>query len=212
MPNTPTHDFLTVATSLIMTPAIYSILRTAEVDQSAAVVVTTVIFLAHNISGLLFSPDLDLDSRIHKRWGILLFIWKPYKWCIPHRHFWSHGLVIPPIMRLGYFFGMVIMLIFATEVTAQIFGFPLPNYHQSVAKSIIDWFIVNPIITLSIAFGFVTGGAVHSIADWVVTGGKYVLRALFVPPGHAPRVARKRAPTSVMWLFNPFSRVRPDHF
>jgi uncharacterized metal-binding protein len=69
MPNTPTHDFLTVATSLVMAPSIYSILRTAEVIQPSAVIVTTVIVVAHNVSGILFSPDLDLDSRIHKRWG-----------------------------------------------------------------------------------------------------------------------------------------------
>jgi len=212
MPNTPVHDFLTVATSLVMTPAIYSILRTAEVVQSSAVIVTTVICVAHNVSGMLFSPDLDLDSRIHKRWGILLFIWKPYKWCIPHRHFWSHGLIIPPLLRLGYFFGMLIMLIFAAEVIARIFGFPLPDYHQSFAKSIIDWFVSHPIITLSTALGFITGGAVHSIADWVVTGGKHLIRMLFVPPRQPARVAQKSVPGSMMWLFNPFSRVRPDHF
>jgi hypothetical protein len=107
---------------------------------------------------------------------------------------------------------MMIMLIFATEVTARIFGFPLPAYHQSFAKSIIDWFVTHPIISVSMALGFITGGAVHSIADWVVTGGKHLIRMLFVPPRQPARVAQKSVPGSMMWLFNPFSRVRPDHF
>ena len=54
--------------------------------------------------------------------------------------------------------------------------------------------------------------SVDAPADWVVTGGKYVWRVLFVPPGQSARVAQKSVPSSIMWLLNPFSRVRPDHF
>lgn len=212
MPNTTTHDYLTVATSLLMAPAIFSILRSAEVVQTSAVVITTVMCVAHNVSGILFSPDLDVDSRIHKRWGILYLIWKPYKWCIPHRHFWSHGLVISPLLRLGYFVGMLILLIFTSEIIARTLGFPLPNYHQSFAQTIIDWFVTHPIVVLSLAGGFVTGGAVHSIADIVVSSGKNMIHMLFVPPRQSKRVARKGPKKSIAWLLNPFTHVRPDHF
>jgi hypothetical protein len=115
-------------------------------------------------------------------------------------------------LRLGYFFGMMILFLFTAEAIARIFGFPIPNYHQLFAVIIFNWFVSHPIITASMALGFVTGGAVHSIADWIVTGGKHLWRVLFVPPGQSARVARKSAPSSMKWLFNPFTRVRPDHF
>ncbi len=209
MPNTPTHDFLTIATSLVMTPALFSMLRVSEVPQTSSVLAVSVICVAHNVSGMLFSPDLDLDSRIHQRWGILLFIWKPYKWVIPHRHFWSHGLVLPPLIRLGYFFFMIIALLFVVETGLRLSGVPLPTWHATLAQACLDWFVTNPVVTVCMAFGFVTGGAVHSVADWFVSGGKKLLRVLFSPRS---RVSRKALVAPIDWLFNPFSDSHPRHY
>ncbi len=214
MPNTPTHDFLTVASSVVMTPALFSMMRVSEVAQPSAVIVASVVCVAHNVSGLLFSPDLDLDSRIHQRWGILLFIWKPYKWVIPHRHFWSHGLVLPPILRLVYFFMMMLGLLFVIESMVRYTGLPLPTWHATIAKQCMDWFVAHPIITLSMVVGFITGGAVHSIADWIVTGGKKLLRVLFSSRTR-PAYTRKSNPWSgvhTRWLFDPFSDDHPRHY
>lgn len=193
-----------------MTPALFSILRVSDVAQTTAVLIVSVVCVAHNVSGMLFSPDLDLDSRIHQRWGLLLFIWKPYKWCIPHRHFWSHGLVLPPLLRLGYFFAMIIGLIFVIETVMLQFGLPFPVLHMSIAQAIMDWFVANPLITLSMACGFVTGGAVHTIADWIVSGGKKLLRMLFLP--RQSQAARKAFGGASDWMINPFSDTTPRHY
>lgn len=214
MPNTPTHDFLTIASAVVLAPGLYGFFRGIEVTDASALVVAAVIGVAHLVSGVLFSPDLDVDSRIHKRWGILFFVWQPYKWVIPHRHFWSHGLVLPPLLRLLYFYWCMIGLLFAVEYLLQRTGMPIPTYSQTVAQRIMEWVVDHPVISLSIAFGFVTGAAVHSIADWVVSGGKQLLRTLFVPPSRRS-VARKSVYTLVVptrWLFDPFTTRRPRHF
>jgi uncharacterized metal-binding protein len=214
MPNTPTHDFLTIASAVVLTPAVYGFLNGIEVEPVSAWTITVVVGVAHLISGILFSPDLDIDSRIHKRWGLLLFLWKPYKWVIPHRHFWSHGLILPPIMRLAYFFGMVIGLLYLVEYAFIQLGTTNTNNSLTIATSIIAWLTDHPIITISVTIGFITGGAVHSIADWLVSGGKRLLRSLFVPPKRS-RVARKsvwQVSVPTRWLVDPFSKSGPRHY
>jgi uncharacterized metal-binding protein len=94
MPNRAVHDFLTVASSVIITPITYSILSSTPEARDWATVVAALVFVSHNVSGILFSPDLDMDTHIHKRWGLFYVLWVPYQMVIPHRHFWSHGLVV----------------------------------------------------------------------------------------------------------------------
>lgn len=214
MPNTPVHDFLTVASAIAIAPGIYGILYEADVANQTAVMVTTLIFTAHIISGVLFSPDLDLDSRIHKRWGMMFYIWLPYKWMIPHRHFWSHGLIIPPLLRLCYFFGMIILTIYVVERIAAAAGIDLPIVHNSVAATIMQWIAQNQLISGCVAIGFITGAAVHSIADWLFSGGKKLLRSLFIPR-RGSAAARKGIDftlASIRWLVDPFSPDRPQHY
>ncbi len=54
------------------------------------------------IGGLWLSPDLDTHSNSLKRWGILQFIWWPYRKFIPHRSLWSHGPFIGTSIRIVY--------------------------------------------------------------------------------------------------------------
>jgi uncharacterized metal-binding protein len=214
MPNTPVHDFLTVASGVVIAPGIYGALYEAQLSTQSAVSVTALIFASHIISGVYFSPDLDLDSRIHKRWGWFFYIWLPYKWIIPHRHFWSHGLILPPLVRLGYFFCMIIGTLFILEKIAAAVGVDLPIGHTSVAWSIIDWIGQNQLVSMSVAVGFISGSAVHSIADWLHSGGKKLFRTLFIPR-RGTATARKGIDFSqagVRWLFDPFTHEHPHHF
>lgn len=214
MPNTPVHDFLTVASAIVIAPGIYGAMYEANVPSQTAVLVTSLIFVSHIVSGVLFSPDLDLDSRIHKRWGWFFYIWLPYKWIIPHRHFWSHGLLLPPLIRLGYFFGMIVLTIFLIERIAASAGIDLPIVHNSVALSIVSWITQNQLISMSVAIGFVTGGAVHSIADWLHSGGKKLLRTLFMPRRGAT-TTRKGIDFSyanLRWMIDPFTDEHPRHY
>ena len=51
--------------------------------------------------GLYLSPDLDTRSNALRRWGVLGFLWWPYRHLIPHRSLWSHSPVLGMSMRLG---------------------------------------------------------------------------------------------------------------
>ncbi|QNI74888.1 metal-binding protein [Synechococcus sp. NOUM97013] len=54
------------------------------------------------VGGLWLSPDLDVQSRALKRWGLLAWIWWPYRRLVPHRSLWSHGPVIGMTVRLAW--------------------------------------------------------------------------------------------------------------
>lgn len=54
---------------------------------------------------MLFSPDLDIDSAVDHRWGVFRWIWEPYmKVVLHHSRLLSHSLIIPPLVRILYFF------------------------------------------------------------------------------------------------------------
>ena len=54
------------------------------------------------ISNRYLSPDLDIDSIMIQRWGVLYFIWYPYKKLIHHRSLFSHSGPISALIRLLY--------------------------------------------------------------------------------------------------------------
>ena len=53
-------------------------------------------------AGLMFGPDLDINSRQYQRWGWLRWIWLPYRTLIRHRSLLSHGLLIGTVFRIVY--------------------------------------------------------------------------------------------------------------
>jgi uncharacterized metal-binding protein len=95
MPNARTHDAITYA----LTPFTF---LAAEMYWGSHVIsaLATAMML---FSGLMFGPDLDLNSRPYQRWGPLKFIWKPYQAALPHRSKLSHGPVLGTVIRIVYF-------------------------------------------------------------------------------------------------------------
>jgi uncharacterized metal-binding protein len=177
VPDGRTHDIITVATGAALAPFAYAACG-GSANHEASMTCAGILVGAHLLSGLMFSPDLDLDSRIDDRWGVFFWIWRPYMWIVPHRNFWSHGLILPPLLRLLYFYLMVAgLLIIITWLLAQI-GLLLPNYNRWLTERLVNLAQEYPHETLLFVYGFVTGGAVHSIADWLVTGGKGMLAAV----------------------------------
>ncbi|WP_370593073.1 metal-binding protein [Synechococcus sp. M16.1] len=51
--------------------------------------------------GLWLSPDLDTRSNALRRWGVLGFLWWPYRLLIPHRSLWSHGPLLGTTARMA---------------------------------------------------------------------------------------------------------------
>ena len=60
--------------------------------------------------GLWLSPDLDTRSNALRRWGVLGFLWWPYRTMIPHRSVWSHGPLIGTVGRLLLLLGWLSLL------------------------------------------------------------------------------------------------------
>ena len=58
----------------------------------------------HLFSGLMLSPDLDVDigSHPYRRWGPFRIIWQPYMRAIGHRSRLSHGPVVGTFLRILY--------------------------------------------------------------------------------------------------------------
>jgi uncharacterized metal-binding protein len=176
MPNARTHDLLTIASGALLGPATYSYLTgPMQFDHPAAVVGTLWLVGSHIVSGIMFSPDLDIDSAIDDRWGIFHWIWEPYERAVPHRHFWSHSLVFAPLLRLAYFFAVVMGLLFAWVWVLARLGVVVPDYHWQLYDALRAWLNANPGVRFAILLGFITGSAVHTIADWSVTNGRRFL-------------------------------------
>ncbi|MFN7929135.1 MAG: metal-binding protein [Blastocatellia bacterium] len=89
MPSGRTHDLITLA----LTPPVFAGAQYYAADMTMAAATTVAMVFA----GLMFGPDLDLDSKPYRRWGPLRFIWKPYQMALSHRSRLSHGLVLVPI-------------------------------------------------------------------------------------------------------------------
>jgi uncharacterized metal-binding protein len=179
MPGARTHDAITVVTGLALGPVSYSGFLALEYAPEAALRSAAVLVVAHLVSGVMFSPDLDIDGAIDDRWGIFYWIWRPYMWAVPHRSRWlSHGLIIPPLLRLLYFYLAVALLLIGGAWLLAQFGIALPNLHVRLRDALIGIAQDHPRETRAFLLGFVTGSAAHSIADWLVTGGKRFLTRL----------------------------------
>ena len=176
MPDSRTHDILTVITGVALVPLSYSFCRSQLLLVHADALVTTLWLVgAHIISGVMFSPDLDLDSAIDNRWGILFWIWRPYMWLIPHRHFWSHSLIFAPLLRLAYFYFVVTGVLFLWVWLLGLLGVLVADFPVLLFYALRSLLAANPEVTLTVIIGFCTGSAIHTIADWLVTGGRRFL-------------------------------------
>ncbi len=176
MPGARTHDKITVVTGIALAPLAYVLVLNQSQSPEAARLDTALFVGAHLLSGIMFSPDLDIDSAIDNRWWIFFWIWRPYMWAVPHgSRLLSHGLVVPPLLRLLYFFAVVTLLFLGLAWVLGRIGIVVPDYPGQAFNSLLLLVRTRPREVLVVLIGFITGGAAHSIADWLVTDGKIVL-------------------------------------
>ena len=75
--------------------------------------------VAYLIGTYLVTPDLDLDSRIYKRWGWLKIFWCPYKEVFKHRQC-SHHLIFGPLSLVIYITVLIFIPVYYFKVEIPI--------------------------------------------------------------------------------------------
>jgi uncharacterized metal-binding protein len=151
--------------------ALNSAMPTLSNATNAVVLVTSYLF-----SGLMFSPDLDTNSRPYKRWGPVRWLWLPYRMLVPHRHWVSHSMVVGPLLRVIYFIGAVALLFALGVGIANLFRPIDPTGAlRLLGTDLVTWFKQNPVPVAYAVLGLVLGGAAHTIADVVFSRIKRLL-------------------------------------
>ena len=125
-------------------------------------------------AGYACAGDLDLNSREYRRWGLLRFLWLPYRNLVPHRSWISHGLVLGGVIRVAYLL-LVTTLLFWTGIWA--YSRLGPHLDATAAtrtgwNCLLDWVNAHPYPTAATLCGFVLAGTAHSLADIVYSGLK----------------------------------------
>lgn len=171
MPNAPTHDRIALIAAPVIALPSYAILTALGDSQSAALTGSALIVGAHLVGSWMLSPDLDLDSAIDNRWGILRPIWIPYRRLVPHRHWFSHS-GISGVFRLLYLYIILsLLLLFATAI-AHIIGFGETNYAIAFSQWLWDAGQQHTRIALLIITGVILSDAIHVITDYTSSAFK----------------------------------------
>ena len=107
------------------------------------------------VGGLWLSPDLDTRSNALRRWGVLGFLWWPYRRLIPHRSLWSHGPVLGTSVRLGVL--LTWCLVVSIAVPALSPSMLLANLQQLIRQ--------HPHQFISLMVGLESSAWIHLVLD-----------------------------------------------
>lgn len=151
MPNGSTHDQITFSSAPLV--AGLSLWLTAD-PTSTLLMTSTFVF-----SGLMFGPDLDTRSVQSKRWGLLRFIWTPYRKLIRHRAIWSHGLIIGTAVRVLY-----IVVVLSLPSALVLYGLDIPP--EIILSHLTSLSLYR---YLEVFIGLELGAVSHSVADYTVS-------------------------------------------
>ncbi len=123
MPSGKTHDTITIilaAPTFLVAWGLTSNLALAGLATAAML-----------FGGLMFGPDLDIQSRQYTRWGIFRFLWLPYKMMFRHRSRWSHGIIFGTLIRVVYFAAVLgLIVVSAVYLRALLMGGAVPSIDE----------------------------------------------------------------------------------
>ena len=165
MPNAPTHDAITLITAAGADIAYFQLAPHPNLTL-AALFTASYLFAGYACAG-----DLDLDSKEYRRWGPLRAIWWPYRQCVPHRSWMSHGLVMGGVIRVGYLATVCTMVFWLSLWIVSRLGSHIdPNQvTQTEWISVFSFVRLHPEWTAALLSGFILAGSAHSIADGIST-------------------------------------------
>lgn len=157
MPKGKKHDQL-ILQFLPLNLLIFILLATilpVEVDIYGLIVIPFYLF-----GGYYFSPDLDIESSVYKRWKMLRFIWTPYKNIVPHRSIFSHGIIIGTLTRIVYLFSVVSVILLGCNfiLTGELIIF-------KYLSNVLGYVYMNKYYMLSIFIALELSADVHIVAD-----------------------------------------------
>jgi uncharacterized metal-binding protein len=123
-------------------------------------------------SGLMFGPDLDIYSKQYQRWGLLRFIWLPYRKVLNHRSWLSHGPVIGTLLRLLYLSVWIGLGLVLCKMIAQ-----LGNLSWQISApmtALAQMWSQAPGACVALLLGLEMGAMSHSISDGISSSSKAV--------------------------------------
>jgi uncharacterized metal-binding protein len=173
MPDAKTHDMIAATASLVVAPASYFTLSVLGDPPPMAFYGALWVTGAHLIGSFWLSPDLDIDSAIDDRWGPLFWIWRPYMWAVPHRHWLLSHSGVSGLFRLFYLYLVISIILITLEFLGVLLGLISAQglyllFQAWVSGGIQDF----PRQVALIATGVVISDALHSVSDLASTSMK----------------------------------------
>ena len=142
-----------------------------------AVVTATMVF-----GGLMFGPDLDIQSRQYARWGPLRFLWWPYKVMLPHRSRWSHSILLGTFIRVIYFLAVVTLVLAASLCVRDVYIYGTWRGVGELTGAFVQvWEVLSPIkrnYLIAAFIGLWVGATSHTVSDVLGSFFKSVRRSI----------------------------------
>ncbi|HKY03859.1 MAG TPA: metal-binding protein [Blastocatellia bacterium] len=161
MPSGRTHDLITLLLAPFMAAAVFYF----TMDWTLTGIATA----AMVFGGLMFGPDLDIQSRQYARWGPLRFLWWPYKVILPHRSRLSHSILLGTLIRVIYFVVVVSITLAVALYVRDVYIYKTSPGLSQVKDSFSQvWEVLAPIRRnyLIAAFaGLWVGATSHTVSD-----------------------------------------------
>lgn len=157
MPSGQTHDRITLWSSPFIAALTFS-----QTRSSPLTLLITGSFL---FSGLMFGPDLDIESCQFQRWGMLRYLWLPYQKSLRHRSFLSHGPFFGTALRILYLGSWLFLLLVLSLFVAQFAGqatWKSADIFNYVLRSLANY----PREYIAVFLGLEMGAMSHSFSDW----------------------------------------------
>lgn len=162
MPSGRTHDAITIVLAAPTFALAWGVTRSLAL---ACVATAAMLF-----GGLMFGPDLDIQSKQYTRWGVFRFIWLPYKVIFRHRSRWSHGILFGTLIRVIYFTGVIALLAAAAVyLRAMLVSGAPPGFEEIVnvwrmMDNVLRQTVGNHVLWITFA-GLWWGAASHTLTD-----------------------------------------------
>lgn len=156
MPAGKVHDRITYWSLPPLTALVYGLTQKAHLAGLFA--------LAYLFSGLMFGPDLDIHSVQYRRWGLLRWLWLPYRRAIKHRSWLSHGFLAGTVLRLLYLSLIGASMGFIALILQPHWRDYLPQTGARFAALIPEF--------LTLFIGLESAAMAHSLSDYLGSSWK----------------------------------------